>query len=80
MVHEFGLLDQCFGKDEIEIIDSDKQPSELRDMLINIVGYVISEDVILHDGETIGLTAEQRLKITKSAGVNVEGESLKIAF
>ena len=49
-------------------------------MLINIVGYVISEDVILHDGETIGLTAEQRLKITKSAGVNVEGESFKIAF
>lgn len=71
---------KCFGKDEIEIIDSNKQPSELRDMLINIAGYVISEDVILHDGETIGLTAEQRLKITKSAGVNVEGESLKIAF
>ena len=70
----------CFGKDEIEIINSSKQPSELRDMLINIADYVISQDVYLHDGETIGLTADQRLKITKSEGVNVEGESLKIAY
>ena len=71
---------KCFGKDELEIVNSSKQPSELRDMLINIVDYVISQDVYLHDGETIGLTAEQRLKITKSEGVNVEGESLKIAY
>lgn len=71
---------KSFGKDEMEILDSDRQPSELRDMLINIADYVISEDVILHDGETIGLTADQRLKITQSEGVNVEGESLKIAF
>ncbi|MEE1304741.1 MAG: DUF4261 domain-containing protein [Agathobacter sp.] len=71
---------KCFGKDEIEIVNSDKQPSEIRDMLINIADYVISEDVYLHDGETIGLTADQRLKITKSEGVNVEGESLKIAY
>lgn len=69
-----------FGKDEIEIINSNRKPSELKDMLINIVGYVLSEDVYLHDGETIGLSAEQRLKITRSEGVNVEGESLKIAF
>ncbi|MGN0402756.1 MAG: DUF4261 domain-containing protein [Acetatifactor sp.] len=71
---------KSFGKNEMEILDSDRQPSELRDMLINIADYVISEDVILHDGETIGLTADQRLKITQSEGVNVEGESLKIAF
>lgn len=70
----------CFGKDEMEIVNSNRQPSELRDMLINIADYVISEDVYLHNGETIGLTAEQRLKITKSEGFNVDGESLKIAF
>lgn len=70
----------CFGKDEMEIVNSKQQPSEIRDMLINITEYVISEDVYLHDGETIGLTPTQRLKIVKSEGVNVEGESLKILF
>lgn len=68
----------CFGKDEIEVINSKQTPAELRDFLINIADYVVSEDVILHDGETIGLTAEQRLRIVRSEGVNVEGWSLKI--
>ena len=71
---------KCFGKDEIEIVNSKKSPGAIRDMLINIASYVIYEDVILHDGETIGLTAKQRLKIRKSEGFNVEGDSLKIEF
>lgn len=66
------------GKDEIEILDSGQKPSEVREFLMNIVDYVVTEDVILHDGETIGESNEQRLKIVKSEGVNVEGESLKI--
>lgn len=68
------------GKDEIEIVDSKQKPSELREFLMNIVDYVVSEDVILRDGETIGMTNEQRLKIVKSEGVNVNGESLKILY
>lgn len=71
---------KCFGKDEMEIVDSKENPGEIRDLLINIATYVIFEDVILHDGETIGMSAEQRLEIRKSAGINVEGDSLKIAF
>lgn len=71
---------KCFGKDEMEIINSQKKPSDIRDMLTNIASYVILEDVILHDGETVGMSATQRLKITKSEGVNVEGDSLKIQF
>ena len=71
---------KCFGKDEMEIVDSKENPGEIRDLLINIATYVIFEDVILHDGETIGMSAEQRLKIRKSEGINVEGDSLKIVF
>ncbi len=70
----------CFGKDEIEIISSEKHPMEIREVLFGIARYVIEEDVILHDGETIGLTAEQRLKITRSEGINVSGMSLKIEY
>jgi hypothetical protein len=66
------------GKDEIEIVDVNKKPNEVRDFLFNIVTYVLEDDVILHDGETIGVDNTQRLEIKKSAGVNVVGESLKI--
>ena len=70
----------CFGKDEIEIVNSQETPSDIRDLLISIAEYVITEDVLLHDGETIGFSNEQRLKIVRSEGVNVENESLKIIF
>lgn len=69
-----------FGKDEMEILGSKQLPSELRDFLINIAGYVLEGDVLLHDGETIGVSNEQRCKITKSPGVFMEGESLKIEW
>ena len=69
-----------FGKDDMEIVDCPKDPGELRNFLLNITAYVIGEDVILHDGETIGFTNEQRLKIVRSKGVNVSGDSLKILY
>ena len=49
-------------------------------LLLNIAGYIIQEDVTLQDGETLGYTAEQKLPITRSQGINVEGMSLKIEF
>lgn len=69
-----------FGKDEMEIVGSKHKPSQVSNMLIYMARYVIEQDVIFHDGETVGLTANQRLTIVKSEGVNVEGESLKIAY
>lgn len=76
--YTYGL--RAFGKDEIEILDSQASPSELRDFLIEISGYILEQDVTLRDGETIGFSAEQRLPITRSAGVYVNGDSLKIQF
>ncbi|MCZ8521382.1 MULTISPECIES: DUF4261 domain-containing protein [Paenibacillus] len=69
-----------FGKDEIEILDSQAAPAELRDFLMDISEYVVAHDVTLRDGETIGFTAEQKLPITRSEGVYVSGKSLKIKF
>lgn len=76
--YTYGL--KSFGKDEIEIIDSQAAPAELRDFLIDISAYVVEQNVILKDGETIGFTAEQKLPITRSEGVYVDGESLKIKY
>jgi len=71
---------QSFGKDEIEIIGSNATPAELREFLIDISDYVLSQNVTLRDGETIGFSAEQKLPISRSEGVYVGGASLKIQF
>ncbi|MGA3676451.1 DUF4261 domain-containing protein [Lysinibacillus agricola] len=71
---------KAFGKDEIEILDSQASPSEMRDFLITISGYIVDENVTLRDGETIGFSAEQKLPISRSEGVYVEGDTLKIKY
>jgi len=71
---------KAFGKDEIEILNSSASPADLREFLIDISGYVVEQNVTLRDGETIGFTAEQKLAISRSAGVYVDGISLKIGF
>jgi len=67
-----------FGKDEMEIIDVNMNPNEVKGFLENIAEYCILQDVVLHDGETIGESAEERHKITRSAGVHLDGMTLKI--
>ena len=71
---------RAFGKDELEIRDSQQPPNDIHELLLNVSGYIIDQDVTLHDGETLGYTAEQKLHITRSQGLNVEGMSLKIEF
>ncbi|MCM1089843.1 MAG: DUF4261 domain-containing protein [Butyrivibrio sp.] len=79
-INLYTLGMDSFGKAEMEILDVTGDFSDARDFLTNIAGYCIDQDVVLHDGETIGLTADQRCRITKSPGVSVEGETLKIAY
>lgn len=69
-----------FGYDEIEVLDSKADMKELHGFLVEIANYVIMENVVLKDGETIGFSAEQKLPITRSKGVAVDGDSLKIVF
>ena len=70
----------ALGKDEIEVIDSQANPNDLATFLSDIANYVLEYDVTLKDGETIGFSAEQKLPITRSRGVMVQGMSLKIGF
>lgn len=69
-----------FGYDEMEVLDSQTDAETLHGLLSDIANCVITADVILRDGETIGFSEEQKLPITKSKGVAVEGDSLKIDF
>lgn len=71
---------RSFGKEELEILESSQAPSEVYDLMWNVSAYLIKEGAVLRDGETIGFTAEQKLKMTVSKGVYVEGQSVKIGF
>lgn len=73
-------LDQ-FGKEEIEVLGTDAEPEALRDFMASLVSYVLENDVELHDGETIGFSAEDKHAITRSEGVALPGQmTLKIDY
>ncbi|MBQ9990483.1 MAG: DUF4261 domain-containing protein [Lachnospiraceae bacterium] len=76
--YTYGM--EQFGKDEMEVLDADGQPSEVRDFLLDLVSYVLESGVVLKDGETIGFSAEDKHAITRSEGVSLPGMTLKISY
>lgn len=75
-VYTYGMKE--FGKSEIEIIDSAKDSDELYYFLLSILQYILEGDVTLNDGETIGFSEEEKIKITESKAVYLDGNSLKL--
>ena len=77
-VYTYGLAD--FGKKEIEIVNSTQNLEELSELMYNLTHYVLTYNVTLNDGETIGMSAEQKLRISESKGKFLEGKTLKIEY
>lgn len=71
---------ETLGKHEMEVLDAEAQPSEVREFMGDLVMYVLQSDVTLQDGETIGFSAEEKHAITLSPGVSMPGTTLKIAY
>ena len=67
-------------KTEIEILNSKHSLEELNDMLLNLVNYILVSNVTLKNGETIGFTEDQKLKITISKGKFIDGKTIKVEF
>ncbi|WP_288632962.1 DUF4261 domain-containing protein [Butyricimonas virosa] len=76
--YTYGM--KAFGKDEMEILGSKHGLTELQGLMFEIVCYIIGSDVTLHEGETLGVSKEQKLPIIRSKGVSVEGMTLKIEY
>ena len=77
-VYTYGMT--AFGKEEMEILGSKHGLTELHGFMLEIACYVIGSDVTLHEGEILGSSEEQKLLITRSKGVSVEGMTLKIEY
>lgn len=76
--YTYGLKD--FGKLEMEIIESTHSNEEIMELLYNLTSYILESNITLKNGETIGMSSEQKLKITKTKGKYIEEETLKIDF
>lgn len=76
--YTYGLEE--FGKEEIEIVGTKAPAFTLYQFLYNLVNYVVSNNDILQDGETIGMTKDQAFAITRSEGVVLSGTTVKIDF
>ncbi len=77
-VHTYGM--RQFGKEEIEIyVPVGKADlNALREFVFGTAMYVLKENAILRDGETIGFSAEQKLPIKVSPAIAFSGNSIKI--
>ena len=76
--YTYGL--EQFGKKELEIIKSSEEAEEVYNFLASISDYIITSDVVLNDGETIGFSEEQKIQISVSEGIALDGETVKLGF
>ena len=78
--YTYGM--DVFGKEEMEVLNTDAEPEDLRDFLASLASYVLACDVTLQDGETIGFSADDKHTITRSPGVSLPKEqmTLKIGY
>lgn len=77
--YTYGM--EVFGKEEMEVLNTDAEPENLRDFLASLASYVLACDVTLKDGETIGFAADDKHTITRSQGVALpEQMTLKISY
>ena len=76
--YTYGM--EGFGKKEMEIIGSSQSPEDIYYFLQGVADYVITSDIILQDGETIGFSAEQKIPISQSKGTAVNGITLKLGY
>ena len=79
--HAYTIGMAQFDKMEMEIRASQHDMNDIHSTLTGICAYIISGNITLHDGETIGFSAEQQLRITQSPAIAGGAEkTLKIAY
>lgn len=76
--YTYGLKE--FNKRELEVVDSERDLTDIRNFLFNMTHYILDHDVEFEDGQTCGLSESERIKITLSPGQFVDTDSFKLAY
>ncbi|MCQ4085965.1 DUF4261 domain-containing protein [Saccharibacillus sp. JS10] len=71
-----GMVD--FGLDELELLNSQRSDQEVLEVMFAVVHRMVSRNMKVAGGETMQLGAERELKLLKSAGVALEGVTVKV--
>lgn len=76
--HMYTLGLKTFGHYEIETLTSNVPLAQLHEFLFNIVCYIIEQDAVLRDGETIGMSENQKCQLSLSQGLFLNEQTLKL--
>jgi hypothetical protein len=76
--YTYGL--KQFDKPEMEIVDTGESLEDIRELLFNITYYVVENDITFRDGETCGLSQEQKINISYSKGKFLDEDTFKLAL
>lgn len=76
--YTYGLKE--FNKTEMEVLNSSRNIEDIRGFLFNIASYVLDYDVTFKDGQTCGLSEDEKISIKFSKGQFVEGDTFKLAY
>ncbi len=76
--YTYGL--EVFGKDEIEISDTDMEPDRLRGILVDLASCVLEDCAVFQDGDTVEVAGYKKLPVARSKGIALPGATLKISF
>ena len=69
-----------FGKKDIEIVYSSESTNDIYDILESLSNYIITHDVTLKNGGTVGFTDDQQLTVTYSHSDFLNKETMKVNF
>lgn len=67
MCYTFGM--ENFGMDEMEICDPSMDIDAMREVLRNLAYYILENDAILGDGETVAFSDHESYTVTHSRGI-----------
>lgn len=77
--YTYGM--DVFGKHELEVLEANAEAMEVYNFLLDLSYYVLSNDVVLNDGETIGFSEDDIHEISLSKGVALpDQDTLKISY
>lgn len=69
-----------FGKEELEVVDSDADLQTVRDILVEVAYHLLQNDAVLESGDSISLPDGNMLTVTRSSGRSLEGDTIKIGI
>ncbi len=69
-----------FGSDEMEVIGSDMDPNDVRELLLQTAYHIISSGETIEDHDSIVFDGRMRVILDRSPGRTLAGDTLKVTF